>query len=131
MQLRRMADASLALAERRPDDLKAAVERLGQAPPSNRQLLLLRLMGLLAPPANAPWYSKARGFLIILLLVIVLLAVGFGIAKLVTLPFGGAGTIVTLLLGIVIIAVILGILALFGRRRQATAREKARAAQGG
>ena len=74
MQLRRMADASLALAERRPDDLKAAVERLGQAPPSNRQLLLLRLMGFLAPPANAPWYLKARGFVIILLLVIVLLA---------------------------------------------------------
>jgi hypothetical protein len=131
MQLRRMADASLALAERRPDDLKAAVERLGQAPPSNRQLLLLRLMGLLAPPANAPWYSKARGFLIILLLVIVLLAVGFGLAKLITLPFGGAGTIVSLLLGIVVIAAILGILALVGRRRQATAREKARAAQGG
>ena len=54
MQLRRMADASLALAERRPDDLKAAVERLGQAPPSNRQLLLLRLMGLLAPPPTPP-----------------------------------------------------------------------------
>src|SRR6476469_10211872 len=33
MQLRRMADASLALAERRPDDLKEAVTRLGQAPP--------------------------------------------------------------------------------------------------
>src|SRR6187455_1629536 len=48
MALRRMADASLALAERRPDDLKAAVERLGQAPPSGRQLLLLRIMGLLA-----------------------------------------------------------------------------------
>src|SRR5579864_804609 len=31
MQLRRMADASLALAERRPSDLKDAVERLGQA----------------------------------------------------------------------------------------------------
>ena len=46
MQLRRMADASLALAERRPDDLKQAVERLGQEPPSNRQLLLLRFMGL-------------------------------------------------------------------------------------
>ena len=92
MQLRRMADASLALAERRPDDLKQAVERLGQAPPSNRQLFLLRLMGFLAPPASAPWYMKARGFLIILLLVIVLLAVGFGLAKLITLPFGGAGT---------------------------------------
>ena len=53
MQLRRMADASLALAERRPDDLKAAFERLGQAPPSNRQLMLLRFMGLVAPPASA------------------------------------------------------------------------------
>jgi hypothetical protein len=131
MQLRRMADASLALAERRPDDLKQAVERLGQAPPSNRQLFLLRLMGFLAPPASAPWYMKARGFLIILLLVIVLLAVGFGLAKLITLPFGGAGTLVSLLIGLVVIAAILGALALFGRHRQARAREKARAAQGG
>jgi len=131
MQLRRMADASIALAERRPDDLKQAVERLGQAPPSNRQLLLLRLMGFLAPPANAPWYLKARGFVIILLLVIVLLALGFGIVKLVSLPFGGASTLVSVLLGIVVIAAILGVLTLFGRRRQATAREKARAAQGG
>src|SRR3954447_10824161 len=53
MALRRMADASLALAERRPDDLKAAVERLGQAPPSNRQLLMLRFVGLVAPPPSA------------------------------------------------------------------------------
>src|ERR671939_714782 len=41
MQLRRMADASLALAEGRPDDLKEGVERLGQAPPSGRQLFVL------------------------------------------------------------------------------------------
>src|SRR5881398_3732935 len=53
MQLRRMADASLALAERRPGDLKEAVERLGQAPPSGRQLMMLRFMGLVAPPASA------------------------------------------------------------------------------
>src|SRR5437764_14053592 len=33
MQLRRMADASLALAERRAGDLKEAVRRRGQAPP--------------------------------------------------------------------------------------------------
>ena len=59
MALRRMADASLALAERRPDDLKAAVERLGQAPPSYRQLLLLRFMGLVAPPASAG-HARAR-----------------------------------------------------------------------
>src|ERR671935_2388732 len=131
MQLRRMADASLALAERRPDDLKQAVERLGQAPPSNRQLLLLRVMGLLAPPQNSPWYLKVRGFLLILLLVIVLLAIGLGIVKLVALPFGGVGTGLGLLLGVVVIAAVLGVLALVGRRRQARAREKARAAQGG
>ena len=59
MALRRMADASLALAERRPDDLKAAVERLGQAPPSSRQLLLLRFMGLVAPPAERRHRSPA------------------------------------------------------------------------
>ena len=67
MQLRRMADASLALAERRPDDLKEAVTRLGQAPPSGRQLMMLRLMGLIAPPQNAPWHTKLRGFLLIVL----------------------------------------------------------------
>jgi uncharacterized membrane protein YuzA (DUF378 family) len=93
--------------------------------------MLLRLMGFLAPPANAPWYLKARGFAIILLLVIVLLAIGFGIVTLVALPFGGTSTLVSVLLGIVVIAAILGVLTLFGRRRQATAREKARAAQGG
>src|SRR3954464_6350178 len=49
---RRRAEASLALAERRPADLKASLERLGQTPPSNRQLFGLRIMGLLAPPAR-------------------------------------------------------------------------------
>ena len=52
MQLRRMAEASLALAERRPDDLKAAVEKLGQQAPSNRQLFILRLMGVLVAAAG-------------------------------------------------------------------------------
>jgi hypothetical protein len=129
MQLRRMADASLALAERRPDDLKEAVERLGQAPPSGRQLFLLRVMGFLAPAASAPWYMKARGFLLIILLVVLLLAIGFGIVKLVALPFGGAGTTLSLILGVVVILTILGGLALFGRFRQQRAR--ARAAAGG
>ena len=48
-----MADASLALAERRADDLKQATERLGVEGPTNRQLLGLRFMGLVAPPASA------------------------------------------------------------------------------
>ena len=130
MQLRRMADASLALAERRPDDLKTAVERLGQAPPSGRQLLLLRLMGLIAPaPGASPWI-RVRGFLLILLIVLVLLAAGFGVAKLIALPFGGVGTGGALLLGLVVVAVALGILALVGRRRQRKALEQRAAAAG-
>src|SRR5436190_16470646 len=47
LQLQRMAQAALALAERRPDDLKAAAAKLGQTPPSNRQLFVLRLMGVI------------------------------------------------------------------------------------
>src|SRR5215211_8475339 len=131
MQLRRMADASLALAERRPDDLKEAVERLGQAPPSGRQLMLLRIMGLIAPPQNAPWYMKVRGVLLIMLVVIVLLAVGFGVVKLVALPFGGTGTGGALLLGLLLVVVVLGVLILVGRRRQQKARAAARAQQTG
>ena len=127
MQLRRMADASLALAERRPDDLKQAVERLGQAPPSNRQLLLLRVMGLLAPPQGASLAIRARGILLLILIVAVLLAIGFGIAKLIALPFGGVGTAGAFLLGILVVIVALGVLALVGRRRQAKAQAKARA----
>ena len=121
MALRRMADASLALAERRPDDLKVAVERLGQAPPSNRQLFLLRLMGLLAPSQGAGTAARLRGIGLILLIVLVLLAVGFGIANLVALPFGGVGTAGGLLLGLIILVVALGVLALLGRRKQAKA----------
>src|ERR1022692_2873143 len=52
MQIRRMADASLALAERRAGDLKVAVERLGQEAPSSRALFGLRVMGLIAPPKS-------------------------------------------------------------------------------
>ena len=119
--LRQMMNASLALAERRPDDLKQAVEKLGQAPPSSRQLLLLRLMGLIAPAPGASILVRARGILLVIVLVIVLLAIGFGLAKLVALPFGGVGTFGAILLGLVIVVGILAILTLLGRRRQAKA----------
>src|SRR3954466_11081257 len=107
MQLRRMADASLALAERRPDDLKQAVERLGQAPPSNRQLLLLRFMSLVAPAPGAGMLMRIRGFAIILALVIVLLAIGLGIVELISLPFGGVGVGGALLLGVLLVNAVL------------------------
>lgn len=127
MQIRRMADASLALAERRPDDLKVAVERLGQEAPSSRQLFLLRAAGLLAPPASAGMLARVRGILLILLLVVALLAVGFAIVELVALPFGGVSTVTAVWVGMLVIIVALAVLALVGRRRQA----RARAARGG
>ena len=127
MQLRRMADASLALAERRPDDLKEAVERLGQAPPTGRQLFLLRIMGLLAPAPGASLAVRARGIVILLAIVVLLVLLGWGIVELVALPFGGVGTVGGLLLGIVAIAIVLGVLTLVGRRRQQRARARAAA----
>jgi hypothetical protein len=120
--LRQMMKASLALAERRPDDLKQAVEKLGQAPPSSRQLFMLRLMGLIAPPKSAGTLARVRGILVLIALVIVVLAIGFGLAKLIALPFGGVGTAVGIFFGIVIVAIALGILTVLGRRRQARAR---------
>jgi hypothetical protein len=118
MQLRRMADASLALAERRAGDLKTSMERLGQAPPSGRQLLLLRLMGLVAPPPGSPILLRVRGVLLIILIVVALVAIGLGIVELISLPFGGIGLGGGILLGVILVIAVLGALALFGRRRQ-------------
>jgi hypothetical protein len=125
-----MADASIALAERRAGDLKDAVTRLGQKPPSDRQLLMLRLTGLIAPPPGSSVLLRLRGYLLILALVLALLAIGLGLAELVSLPFGGVGIAGGLLLGVVIVAVVLGVLALLGRRRQTRARAAAAAGRG-
>src|SRR4051794_30306071 len=124
LQLRRMAEASLALAERRAGDLKVAAEKLGQTPPTNRQLLALRFMGLIAPPPGASLWLRARGILLIILLVVALLALGWGIVQLVSLPFGGIGAGVSIFWGFLLVCVALGVLFLFGRRRQKRAREK-------
>ena len=129
MQLRRMADASIALAERRAGDLKDAVTRLGQAPPSDRQLFMLRLMGLLAPPPGSSVLVRLRGIAVVIGLVVALLLIGLGLAELISLPFGGVSVIGGLLLGIVIVAAVLGVLALLGRRRQERARAAALAAR--
>ncbi|HMD57661.1 MAG TPA: hypothetical protein VKG82_09350 [Solirubrobacteraceae bacterium] len=122
MQIRRMADASLALAERRAGDLKDAVERLGQAPPSGRQLFALRAMGLLVPPASAGILARLRGILLILVLIVALLAVGTGIVELVALPFGGIGLAPAVLLGLFVVLATLGVIAAIGRRRRDRAR---------
>ena len=126
MQLRRMAEASLALAERRPDDLKAAVEKLGQQAPSSRQLFVLRLMGLISPPQGASRLLKIRGGLFLFAIVAGLLAIGYGVATLILLPFGGGGAIGTFFAGLFVVVLALAVLALVGRRKQAKAKAKAR-----
>jgi hypothetical protein len=118
MQIRRMADASLALAERRAGDLKDAVERLGQTPPTGRQMLALRAMGLLIPPASAGILARVRGGLLIVALLILVLALGLGIVELVALPFGGLGLAPGILLGLFVAIAALAIIAAIGRRRR-------------
>jgi len=118
MQIRRMADASLALAERRAGDLRDAVERLGHAPPSGRQMLALRAMGLLMPPTSAGILPRVRGIALILLLIILILALGLGIVELVSLPFGGLSLPAGLLLGLLVAIAVIAIVAVVGRRRR-------------
>jgi hypothetical protein len=121
MQLRRMADASLAMAERRPDDLKAAMEKLGQEGPTGRQLMILRLLALVNPPPGSSGLVRARGIFLIVFMVLVLLGIGFGIVYGIGSAAGGIGVAIALPLGALVIVILLGLLALIGRRRQARA----------
>jgi hypothetical protein len=125
--LRQMMKASLALAERRPDELKESMEKLGQEPPSSRQLFLLRVTGLLVPPQGAGVLARVRGIALLVLLVLVLVAAGYGLSELIFLPLGGIGFLGGLAVGLLIVLLVLGTLALVGRRRQ----NRARAEKGG
>jgi hypothetical protein len=124
LQLRRMADASLALAERRADDLKKATERLGVDAPTNRQLRGLKFMGLVAPPKSAGTVARVRGVLIIIALVVAILLLGFGIVSLVALAAGGMSLDLRIFWGFILIVVAIGVLAFFGRRRQRKAQSE-------
>jgi hypothetical protein len=124
LQLRRMAEASLALAERRAGDLKVATEKLGAPAPSNRQLFMLRLMGVIAPPKSAGVLRRIGGIALVVLAIVLVLVLGWAIVKLVALPFGGIGN-TAWFYGFLLVVVVLGVLVFVGRRRQATARAKA------
>src|ERR1700739_4154713 len=88
LQLRRMADASIALAERRADDLKAATEKLGVEAPTKRQLRGLKIMGLVAPPKSAGTLARARGIALVIALVVAVFAIGYGLAYVILLAPG-------------------------------------------
>ena len=126
--LRQMMKASLALAERRPDELRDAMEKLGQEAPSGRQMFMLRMMGLLIPPASAGIVARIRGIVLIVLIVIALLAIGTGIVQALGLIFGGIGVGSSVFFGFLLVVAVLGVLVLIGRRRQAKA-QATRAAQ--
>lgn len=131
MQLKRMADASLALAERRAGDLKQAVEKLGHEAPSGRQLFVLQVMGLVAPPASAGTVARLRGIALGVLLVAAMLALSFGIVYGIGQAAGGVSVASAVFLGLLLLTAVLGVLTLLGRRRQRQAREKAAAARAG
>ena len=124
LQLRRMAEASLALAERRAGDLKVAAEKLGQTPPSNRQLLALRVMGIVAPPPSAGIARRIGGILLLLLAVIAAIALGWALVKLIALPLGGVGSGVAVFWGFLLVCIVLGVLIVAGRRRSKRARAR-------
>src|SRR5947209_6204280 len=118
MQLRRMADASLALAERRPDDLKRATERLGVEAPTTRQLRGLWIMGLVAPPASAGILARIRGIVLLIVAIIAVLALGFGIVYGIGQAAGGLSVDISIFYGFLLVVVVLGVLAYWGRRKQ-------------
>ncbi len=118
LQLRRMADASLALAERRPDDLRRATERLGVEGPTNRQLWGLRVMSLVAPPASDGILARLRGIFIVLLFLAAVLFAGFGIITGISAATGGLSLDLRIFWGIVLVIVVFAVLIFFGRRRQ-------------
>jgi hypothetical protein len=122
MQLRRMADASLALAERRAGDLKKATERLGMEAPTSRQLFGLKVMGVIAPPKSAGVMLRARGIAVGILLVVLILALAFGIVYGIAAIFGGIGVDLAIFWGFVLVVVVLGVLVFVGRRKQKRAR---------
>jgi hypothetical protein len=125
LQLRRMAEASLALAERRAGDLKIATEKLGGTPPTNRQLLMLRVMGVIAPPPSAGLPRRIGGVALVIAAIVLVIVLGWAIVSLITLPFGPDLGNTAWFYGFLLVVVVLGVLAVFGRRRQRTARAKA------
>ena len=118
LQLRRMADASLALAERRVNDLKKATQRLSVEAPSTRQLRGLQFLGLVAPPASAGLLARIRGIAIAVALFILVLAVAFGIVFGIGSAAGGLSVDVSIFYAILLLVIVLGGLAWWGRRRQ-------------
>ena len=61
-----------------------------------------------------------------ILLIVAVLALGWGLVQLVALPFGGLDPAISIFWGFLLVLVVLGVLFLVGRRRQSAARARRR-----
>ncbi len=123
MQFRRVADHALAIAERRADDVKVAAERLGVEAPSKKQLRGLRLLGLIAPPKSAGMPARLRGVAIVVVLIVLILAVAFGIVSAIG-AVAGISLDLRIFWTMVLVLVAGGAAVYLGRRRQKAAQAK-------
>ena len=82
-------------------------------------------MGIIAPPQGSRIFRRAGGILLVILLIIAVLALGWGIVQLVALPFGGLDPVLSIFWGLLLVLIAVGVLFFVGRRRQASARAKA------
>jgi hypothetical protein len=124
MFIRRQAEAALAFAERRADDYKEAVERLGGDVPTGWSMFGFRLLGLVAPPASAGVVARLRGVLMAVALLLLIIAVGFGIMYGIGTAAGGISVGFAVFWGFVLMAFLLAVMAYIGRRRQKQARAR-------
>jgi hypothetical protein len=123
MQFRRVADHALAIAERRADDVKVAAQRLGVEAPSKKQLRGLRLLGLIAPPKSAGMLPRLRGVAIVVVLIVLILAVAFGIVSAIG-AVAGISLDLRIFWTMVLVLVAGGTAVYVGRRRQKAAQAK-------
>src|SRR5579875_1938574 len=112
MYIRRQAEAALAFAERRPDDYREAVERLGGEVPTGWSMFGFRLV------------ARLRGIVLALALVALIVGVGFGIIFGIGTAAGGISVPFSVFWGFILMACVLAVMAAIGRRRQKQARAR-------
>ena len=124
MYIRRQADAALAFAERRADDYAEAVGRLGGDVPTGWSMFGLRMLGLVAPPASAGALARTRGILLAFTLILLIIAIGFGIIYGIGSASGGISIAFAVFWGFVLMVCALGVVGYIGRRRQKKAKAR-------
>ena len=128
LQFRRMAEHALAVVENRADDLQAVRAKLGADALTKGQVRMMRLMGLVAPPASAGTWPRVRGVLlaifILLALIVVFFGGGFGIVSLIALATGGVAIDDRIFYGLAVGVIAIGITVYLLRKRRKAAEAK-------